>query len=252
MKFDIERDYLALDFDGVVANSVLECLVAANNAYSEYSGGRKTYDLSELDPALIAEFTRLRNFIRAGADFVYIVKSISENMIIGNQQEFDDYTKKYKDLQADFFDLFYRERELFSTSMPDIWIGLNPLYEGMKGFLDNYPYKDRLFIITTKKIFFVKKILLYHNIQLNQDNLFTANGKKTKKDIILRLVQKYNIYPHQFWFIDDQVDTLLKVKDTRIQCLLAEWGYNEKQQINRGNKEKISVITLKDFRNMFG
>jgi len=251
MKFDIEKDHLGLDFDGVVANSVEECLIVANNAYTEYSGGDKTYNLSELNPALIAEFTRLRNFIRSGADFVYIIKSMSEKMIIGNQQEFDDYTTRYKELRADFFDLFYREREHFSTSMPDIWIKLNPLYEGMRGFLENCPYKDRLFIITTKKIFFVKKILFYNSIQLNQNNLFTANEKKTKRDIILRLVQKYSIYPHQFWFIDDQIDTLLKVKDTRIRCLLAEWGYNEKQQINRGNKEKIPVITLKDFRNIF-
>ena len=82
MKFDIDKYFLALDFDGVVADSVGECLIVANNAYTEYSSGTKTYNLSELDPALISEFTRLRNFIRSGADFVYIIKSISEKMIV--------------------------------------------------------------------------------------------------------------------------------------------------------------------------
>ncbi len=250
-KFDIKNDFLALDFDGVVADSVEECLLVAHNAYTEYKGGTRTYNLSELAPVLISEFKRLRNFIRSGADFVYIIKAVTEKKNISSQQEFDDYLTGHEDSRKLFFDLFYRERERFSVQMPDIWILFNPLYDGMEEFLQRYPYKERLFIITTKKMFFVEKIFFYFNIRLNRDNLYTATEKNSKKDIILHLLQKYNISPQQFWFIDDQIDTLLKVKDTRIHCMLAEWGYTEKQQINRGKKEKIQIITLKDFRNKF-
>ncbi|MBN2410076.1 HAD family hydrolase [candidate division KSB1 bacterium] len=251
IKFNIKKDFLALDFDGVIADSVEECLLVAHNAYSEHTGGIRTYNLSELDPVLISEFKRLRKFIRSGADFVFIIKAITEKINIDSQLEFDDYITRYKDSRKIFFDLFYMERERFSVQMPDIWILFNPLYDGMKEFLINYPYKERLFIITTKKIFYVGKIFFYHNIQLPRDNLFTATEKNNKKDIILQLLHKYNISPKQFWFIDDQIDTLLKVKDTRINCMLAEWGYTEKQQINRGKKENIHIITLKNFSNKF-
>ena len=251
MKFNIKRDYLALDFDGVVVNSVEECLVVAYNAFAEYFHGRKVNSVNEVEPETVLTFKQLRNFIRSGADFVYIILAISENMNINNQQEFDDFTNKYEDLRNTFFDLFYLERESFFTQKPESWIKLNPLYDGLNEFLSSYPYKERLYIITTKKIFFVKKILSFYGIQLIKNNLFTADDKKNKKDIIQELLSNHKISPQRFWFVDDQIDTLLKVKDSFIHCFLAEWGYNDEQQINKGKKENIEIITLKDFRNKF-
>jgi len=74
---------LALDFDGVIVDSIQECLVVGYNAFIEYTGkGSKILDLSSLDHDDMAKCHRLRNFIRSGEDYVYIQLAISEGVDI--------------------------------------------------------------------------------------------------------------------------------------------------------------------------
>ncbi|HPG42020.1 MAG TPA: hypothetical protein PLP19_21920 [bacterium] len=251
MNFNRTTDYLALDFDGVVINSVEECLFVSFNAYEELTGSAPITSLKHIAPKIIDEFKRMRNFIRAGADFVYIIMAISTNIKITSQQEFDDFCHSHKELEKTFFDTFYKHREQLSSGNPELWLKLNPLYHGMQDFLLQYPDKERLFIITTKKIFFVQKILSFYNIPFIDAHLFHADKTRSKKNIILELLDKYNIDPHHFWFIDDQVDTLIQVRDIQINCLLAEWGYNDSEQVLLGKQHHIPAINLDDLKRIF-
>ena len=65
--------------------------------------------------------------------------------------------------------------------------------------------------------------------------------------IIKNLLDKNNVSPDNFYYIDDQVDTLLEVKASGVHCLLAEWGYTTPQQILSAEKNKIPAIQLDDF-----
>jgi len=251
MTFNRTTDYLALDFDGVVINSVEECLFVSFNAYAQLTGTATAASLEQIDPMIVDEFKRMRNFIRAGADFVYINMAIIQKIKITNQQEFDDFCHSYKELEKTFFDSFYQHREQLSSGNPDLWIKLNPLYRGMQDFLMHYPDKDRLFIITTKKLLFVQKILSFYNIPFIDAHLFNADKIRSKKSIILELLDTYTIDPQHFWFIDDQVDTLIQVRDIQINCLLAEWGYNDSEQVELGKQHLIPAINLDDMKRIF-
>ena len=121
----------------------------------------------------------------------------------------------------------------------------------MVEFLEQYSVKKKLFIITTKKILYVKKLLKSQNIPLLDQNLYTATHKNSKRDIILSLLKQYEIPPEHFSFVDDQIDTLIKVKDTGINCILAEWGYNDSNQINLAKEKNIEIVNLTEFRNKF-
>ena len=72
--FNLESDFLALDFDGVIADSIGECLVIGHNAYVKFTqAGQQICRLEELNKTHKDECRRLRNFIRSGEDYVYIV-----------------------------------------------------------------------------------------------------------------------------------------------------------------------------------
>ena len=246
--FNLESDLLALDFDGVIADSIGECLVIGYNTYVKYTqAGQSICSLEELDDIRIAESKRLRNFIRSGEDYVYINLAIDNKARIDNQQEYDSFVKKNLNLKDTFYDLFYREREFFSSTKEDLWIKLNPLYKGIKQFLLEYPSKEKLFIITTKKIKYALKILSGNSIYLKEENCFCASGRDTKLKIINKLLAINNISSDNFYYIDDQVDTLIEVKESGVHCLLAEWGYTTPQQILRAESEKIPGIQINDF-----
>ena len=170
---NLESDFLALDFDGVIADSIGECLVIGHNAYVEYTqAGQQICRLEELNETHKAECRRLRNFIHSGEDYVYINLAIDNRVRIGNQQAYDSFVNKHLNLKDTFYDLFYRERESFSSTNKELWIELNPLYKGIKQFLLQYQSKERLFIITTKKIKYALKILTANSIYLKEENCF--------------------------------------------------------------------------------
>ena len=243
--------HLALDFDGVIANSISECLVVGHNAFARYSGKKNLVEeLNELDPNRVEESRRLRNFIRYGEDYVYINLALEDGAKIRNQKEFDDFTRQYESLRPEFVRLFYDERTRLSTEQKELWVRLNPLYEGMTDFLIDFP-KDRLYVITTKRIAFVELILQANGVLLKEENLFHANVNHSKREIIRDILKRDAIPARDFHFVDDQVDTLLKVRDLGIVCYLAEWGYNNAEQIRRAKEEGIQVLNLPEFYELF-
>ncbi len=250
--FEKQTDFLALDFDGVIADSIDECLVVSHNAFLEYHGsGQKLKNINEIEKEKIDAFRRLRNFIRSGEDYVFIQLALHNRNQLTNQNDFDGFLAKNKHLKPTFFNLFYQEREIFSSDQNHVWIQLNPLYPGIKTFLAHYQYKENLFIITTKKIEYVHKILKSHDIRLKENNCLHAHGQQTKLKIIKNLLDKYEISADHFYFIDDQIDTLINVKQAEVQCLLAQWGYNNPEQWERAKYAGVSLLTLKNFLKQF-
>ena len=250
--FNPDADFLALDFDGVIVESIGECLVIGHNAYSKYTrSGAQIRRLEELNERHKNECKRLRSFVRSGEDYVYIQLAIDNGVHIQDQQAYDSFINRHLNLKDTFYDLFYGERELFSSTEEGLWIELNPLYKGVKQFLRQYPSKDRLFIITTKQIKYALKILTGNSIYLKEENCFCASGRDTKLKIIKHLLAKNKISAEKFYYIDDQVDTLVEVKGSGVHCFLAEWGYTTGEQILRARNENISGIGLDDFLTQF-
>jgi phosphoglycolate phosphatase-like HAD superfamily hydrolase len=250
--FNPDADYLALDFDGVIADSIGECLVVGHNAYVKFTrSGVRILHLEELEEGHRNESRRLRRFVRCGEDYVYIQLALDNGVRLQDQQAFDLFVTKHANLKNTFYDLFYKERALFSTAEEDLWVELNPLYRGVKQFLLQYPSKKRLFIVTTKQIKYALKILTGNRIDFKEENCFCAGSGDTKLAIIRELLVKEKIPAAKFYFIDDQVDTLLKVKEAGVHCFLAQWGYTSEAQILRGARENIPGMNLDDFLTQF-
>ncbi|MDZ7371580.1 MAG: hypothetical protein ONB12_10470 [candidate division KSB1 bacterium] len=249
--FDPSREILALDMDGVIIDSIRECLFNAYNAYADYCGDRHVPDEAALSADWLKEARRLRNFIRQGEDYVYIAHAIHQNAAIENQQAFDAFTEQWRDLRQRFFDLIYHRRLEFSRETPHLWGELNPLYPGIHEFLTTYPHKENLYIITSKRLTFVEKILQAHRIVLPQENIFDTSAA-SKGEIIKRLLHERACDARAFHFVDDQVDTLLKIKPLGINLYLAGWGYNNQDQKKKAQNNNIPVLDLSEFYRRFG
>lgn len=250
--FNPAYDILALDFDGVIVDSIAECLVVGHNAFQSAIGrSEKINDLSQLPNEIQQESRRLRNFIRHGEDYVYIFKAIADNFPIHNQADFDDYLEKNVDVKEKFRTQFYLERARFLREEPLRWLALNPFYEGMADFLKNFSPPEHLYLITTKKLEYVQVILDTAGIPLQRKNLFAANSQKGKPEIIADLLQKIGLSPGNFCFVDDQVDTLIRLKHLKIRLFVAGWGYTNQEQIRQAETEGIPTLTLNEFYQLF-
>ncbi|MBN1482525.1 HAD family hydrolase [candidate division KSB1 bacterium] len=247
MSFDSKTDILALDFDGVIVDSIKECLVSGYNAYANYTHEKNIERYDDLDPHWVKCARAMRNYIRNGEDYVYIAHALANKIAVKSQRDFDDFAREHAALRQSFFNFMLNHRIDFSESKPDLWAALNPLYEGMREFIVNYSNKNNFYIITTKKLLFVHKILAANKIQLIRENIFDTSADKSKKEIIEDILRDRHIRPEQFYFIDDQVDTLIKVQATGVQCLLATWGYNNPEQRRLAENSTIELLGLDRF-----
>jgi phosphoglycolate phosphatase-like HAD superfamily hydrolase len=249
--FNLKNNILALDFDGVIVDSIKECLVSGYNAYANFNDKTNIERFEQLDPEWASQARLMRNFIRNGEDYVFIAHALANGSAIKDQDDFDAFLAHNNNLRDTFFDHMVNQRISFSDAKPDLWAALNPLYKGMKSFLQNYTDKENFYIITTKKLLFVHKILAANDIHLIEKNLFDTAGGKNKRQIIEKILQARQASPNLLYFIDDQVDTLLKVKPSKVQVSLAEWGYNNEQQVSKASTNDIDILGLQDFFQKF-
>jgi hypothetical protein len=117
--FNPTRDILGHDFDGVIADSIAECLVVGHNAYQNATDQpRPIPDLGELPVAVQQESRRLRNFIRHGEDYVYIFQSITAKQTIHDQSDFDRFVETNHNFRGIYREAFYNERSRFLREEP--------------------------------------------------------------------------------------------------------------------------------------
>lgn len=71
--------YLALDFDGVIVDSINECLATALNAYTRFCGKDQfCTDLRLVPEGLADAFRSMRPLIRRGEDYVFLIQAFEE------------------------------------------------------------------------------------------------------------------------------------------------------------------------------
>ena len=250
--FNPEKDILALDFDGVIVNSIEECLVVGYNSLQKHLGLSGFINrLNGLNKEKVSASKQMRNFIRHSEDYVYIFYALLKGAGIRKQSEFDNFLKQHVDLQDVFREVFYQERSQFLETDTAHWLELNPLYPGMGDFIRTYRYPERLVIITTKRAEFVEVTLAATGIRFPAANLFSADQGRSKSVLIAELLSSRAIQPPELHFIDDQVDTLITAKPLGVNLYLARWGYTNKEQIRLAEQEKIPVLSRNEFFNHF-
>ena len=122
-------ELLAMDFDGVIADSIKECAVSGFNGYGLYN--KKSCivtDPGKIDPDKLIIFNKTRPFIRSGEDYIYLFQAIDELVTINDQIEFDSFKNQYLDRNELYRSYFKQAREWLINNQRNDWIKLNSIY----------------------------------------------------------------------------------------------------------------------------
>ncbi len=247
------KQILALDFDGVIADSILECLVTAYNAYSIHSGPAQfRTNLDKFNSTEITEFRRTRIFIRRGEDYVFLLKAAADHVSLNSQDQFDRFLELNSGLRDEYRELFYSQRKKLQDQDLPSWLALNPLYPGIETFLRSRIVAERLFVVTTKDLESVHHILLSRNIPFQSKNLFQATKTYGKPQILSHISSTRGVEENDIHFIDDHPATVIEVAEqTEVVSYCAVWGYNSDEQLENLIKMKIATLTLEAFTTAF-
>lgn len=237
----MSKSLVFLDFDGVICNSVLECLYSATIAY--YIKHLKAH-ITSLPLSFKEGFIRYRPFIRTGEDYVVLADLVTRGVEIAKQEDFDrELQSNPADTLSHFRDLFYQTRRELMAHDFYHWMRLNPLYPGVKEPLKEAAQDPSIYILSTKVSDLIHKILLYHGIDWPEERILYSHTI-SKKDMIGSVLSSEGTA--EATFLDDQLDHLrVAMEDKRISPFLANWGYVKPEWLEQ---REIPVLYIQDFR----
>ena len=226
---------LFLDFDGVICDSIDECFVS-----SWYAFFSEAADLPiSVKLSAHRQFAGYRPYIRRGADYLLLQHCINDEICLEHQSDFDKQEQLTGVGMMDMYhQQFYAARKHFLSTDESYWLSLNHIYPGLRKHLRTVA--NDAWILTTKEADFAHRITSAQGISWNRKKII-CTGKNRKLDFIQDIMG--NDSEVRGIFIDDQIDHFKGNKDSRVTCLLADWGYVKPEWLNRAT-ETISLVSL--------
>ena len=211
-----------LDFDGVIVDSIEECYIISKSAYFGYS----FFSYNEIEYKKI--FYKYRGLVRPPHEYLILHKAIE----IYIKDRSHDFKKLFKEIlintidkDKQFFekDFFYK-RSLYQEDNFQAWINLNPLMPFGKTLINSNNID--VYIVTTKNKSATVALLDYYKIKVA--GIYANDEIKSfgsKGELIKSLMLEKN--QQEALFLDDAVEHLDTIKDDKVKCFFADWGYGK-------------------------
>ena len=236
---------LVLDFDGVIADSQMECLFVGFNTYLKFNKNTKLKHSK-----IVEEYKKLRPYV-IDAFCYYVIFYIIENKIIIKDQ--NDYSNLRKGLAegiyAAFVEMFYSERKRLISNNINEWLALIKPYGNIIPAIRMLSNNFHLAISTNNRKFTIDTFSKKHGIapKIVIDSSFGSDKKVHIENIKNRLGVNFS----DIYFVDDQIKNFDKLLPLRVNCYLATWGYNTQKQHEEAKKLGTVLLTQENFYETF-
>jgi phosphoglycolate phosphatase-like HAD superfamily hydrolase len=247
------RRLVALDFDGVICNSMDECMLVSYNAYFNQSH-INDIDFSEILAELQSGFKKHRYLVGPAHDFYFLWKSLLSTNTFSSKEIVNTYYKLKTDeagMELPFGERFYFIRSKLKENHFSQWILLNPIYKQIKSILNDVIDIDNLFIVTAKDTVSVSDLLLANNIEIIKKQIYGREISLDKVKLFRKIIKDTEIEPRGILYIEDNISHLIKVTTMGINGYLATWGYNSPSAPNEALLNDITPLSLNDISSIF-
>lgn len=255
-------DVLALDFDGVICDSLREVFATALATYealepaspliaslrSRHGGGRwPTLDLAG-DPVRHA-FETLMPLGNRAEDFGVALRAIEASVELTGQELYDAfYATVGAEWMAAFHDRFYEQRDAARTADLEGWLALHAPYPAFSALLRRRAGDARLALATAKDRRSARLLLDHLGVgDLFDPGLVLDKETGTNKTAHLTAIHDRLGLPfHAITFVDDKVNHLVKVAPLGVRPVLASWGFNSDREHALARELGFAVANISD------
>jgi len=249
---------LALDFDGVICDGLVEYFQTAWRTYCQIWSPASQTPPSNLDDS----FYRLRPVIETGWEMPILIRALllgtSEARIWHDwaaiaQQMLRETTLTAADISKKLDQV---RDEWIATDLTS-WLGLHRFYPGVVKTLQALLKSSvKPMIITTKEGRFIQLLLQQQGIQMPEQLIIGKESKRPKPQILRELIEASAGTPFSLWFVEDRLKTLQSVQQQKdldsVQLYLADWGYNTPEERKSVNHDlRIHLLSLSQFAQDF-
>ena len=249
---------LALDFDGVICDGLIEYFEVAWHTYCQI--WTPANDTPPDDLAL--RFYRLRPVIETGWEMPVLIKAlvdgIPDEKILQEWLSIAPQILLEDKLQAKEIGVkLDNQRDEWIATDLDNWLSLHRFYPGVVEKIKvTIASAVELFIITTKEGRFVQQLLQKEGVNLPPAVIFGKEVKRPKYEILRELKQQAAEKKVSVWFVEDRLKTLHLVQQQPdledVKLFLADWGYNTQTERKAAKDDpRIQLLSLSQFAKDF-
>jgi FMN phosphatase YigB (HAD superfamily) len=240
---------LALDFDGVIMDSILETFIVAYNTYLKLFGSKnlkrkKPFKKSDFRKVKniykkeYDEYLRLRSFLEGQLRVNYVMQILDDGIKIKSKKDFMQYGKNLKIPNMRFKNNFHNERLRLQKEDYASWSSLyKPYKKAVNNLIRLSRNFDKTIIITGNKKELIIEELNNLGFALSIDDIYDTYDKEDKAEVMKMIKKRFNIAFKDIYFIDDLPSWNINLSKLGINCFFATWGFNRPSQ----KKEVISV-----------
>lgn len=238
---DYAPTILALDFDGVLCDGMLEYFQTSWRTYCQVWQPKNQTPPDDL----ATSFYRLRPVVETGWEMPILIRAlilgIAESKILEDWSIIVPKLVESENLDpVDIGKQLDAIRDEWIETDLEGWLKLHQFYGGVIERINlilapgaKSEDSTQLYIVTTKEGRFVKQLLQQQGIQLAEDKIIGKECKRPKSETLLQLLKNAGDQA-TLWFVEDRLKTLQLVEQefklNEIRLYLANWGYNTQSQ----------------------
>ncbi|CAM9257385.1 unnamed protein product [Sphacelaria rigidula] len=254
-------DVFALDFDGVICNSVGESsrsgFRALKSIWPEVAAslGDAGEGAEEAPQWLLDKMRDLRPVVETGYENILLTRFLIEERVKdkgGSASNLldtwgaaarDELIKRYGVSKEKLVEIFGEARDDWIKNDFGGWLGANSYYDGVNEAVS--ACKGEVYVVTTKQQRFASALLEHAGLKIPVERIYGL-GSGPKVDVLSELKAKHS--GQTIHFFEDRVETLEAVcADSRLQdnvrLYLCSWGFNTEEHRARGEANaRIQLI----------
>ena len=249
---------LALDFDGVICDGLIEYFQTAWRTYCQVWKPSLLTPPTDLD----ARFYRLRPVIETGWEMPVLIRAlvsgVTDTQILEDWSAIAQQLLQEADVKA--ADIGKKLDQIRDDSIAtDLasWLSLHRFYDGVVERLQSLLASPvQVMIITTKEGRFVSQLLQQQGVQFPKNSIIGKESKRPKHEILKELIGKTTKTQLSLWFVEDRLKTLQLVQQQldldSVKLYLADWGYNTQAEREAAcHDSRIQMLSLSQFTQDF-
>ena len=212
---------LALDFDGVICDSIEECMVTSYNAYNDLF----VRSTEEIDRQFRSYFYQNRHFVRPASGYYILHEAFNRGIQIKDYNHFVSLSNSHATEMIDFELEFFKKRNSLKIHSAQ-WLALHNIYSHVLEFFA--AYDDQAFIVTNKDRDSVEMLLEYFELIKHIKKIYSREDSEDKAELFELLISevKDERGSEPIVFVDDNVNHLEDLQQYPIQLYYAAWGYS--------------------------
>ncbi|MCK5801960.1 MAG: HAD family hydrolase [Lentisphaeria bacterium] len=243
---------LALDFDGVLCDSVRETGVSA------WRAGREIWPewgTTDPPPEVLDAFVRMRPALETGFQAIPMMRLAAdgvppETVLADGVALFERVIRSHGLDKNRLVALFGAARDAWIRNDPDGWLDAHDFFPGTIETFHAVMRTTQVYILTTKQERFVHRLLQGAGVDFDQARVYGLErgvGKEQTLDMLATMHPEGVIH-----FVEDRLPTLHRIEAAPtladIKLYYADWGYGTQADLVEARaSDRITVWSLQEF-----